>query len=76
MANKPNGNLAKEGKEKRDQDIKDYYFRKGRDLQARFDLTRATVLLVFGEGGEGITDVEVRSHYKRKDYNGNDKVHV
>ena len=73
MANKPNGNLVKSGKEKRDQDIKDYYFRKGRELQIRFDLNRATVLLIFGERGEGITDVEVRSHYKRKDYNGNGK---
>ncbi len=73
MANKPNGILTKNGREKRDQDVKDYFFRKGKDLQARFDLNRATVLLVFGVKGEGITDVEVRSHYVRKDYNGNGK---
>ena len=73
MAQKPNGNTAKNGREKRDQDIKDYYFRKGKELQVRFDLNRATVLLIFGEKGEGITDVEVRNHYKRKDYNGNGK---
>ncbi len=58
------------GKERRDDvDIKDYYFRKGKDLQARFNLKFATVVLKFGDKGEGITDVEVSSHYKRKDYN-------
>jgi len=70
MVQKTNGNLAKNGKEKRDQDIKDYYFRKGRDLQARFNLRFATVTLKFGDRGHGITDVEVVSHYKREDYNG------
>ena len=56
--------------ERRDRDVKDYYFRKGKEIQTRFGLDRATVLLVFGNKGEGITDIEVRGHYKRTDYNG------
>ena len=56
--------------EKRDRDAKDYYFRKGKELQARFGLYHATVLIAFGSNDEGITDVEIRNHYKRTDYNG------
>ena len=56
--------------ERRDRDVKDYYFRKGKEIQTRFSLNRATVLLVFGEKGQGITDIEVRGHYKCTDYNG------
>lgn len=69
--NKTNGNGVKNGKEKRDQDIKDYYFRKGKDLQTRFNLSRATVLLVFGDKGEGIIAVELRHHYEYSDYKAN-----
>ena len=59
------------GKERRDdKDIKDYFFRKGKSLQERFNLKFAVIVIKFGDRNEGVTDVEVSSHYKRKDYNG------
>jgi len=62
---------AETGKERRDdKDIKDYFFRKGKKLQERFELKFAVVTIKFGDRDEGITDVNISSHYKRDDYNG------
>lgn len=71
MTKKTDGDLAGYGKERRDdKDVKDYFFRKGKMLQARFNLKFAVIVLRFGDRDEGITDVDVSSHYKRQDYNG------
>lgn len=71
MAKKTNGDLAGQGKERHDdKDVKDYFFRKGKMLQTRFNLKFAVIVLKFGNRDEGITDVDVSSHYKRQDYNG------
>ncbi len=64
--------LTGTGKERHDdKDVKDYFFRKGKKLQERFNLKFAVIVIKFGDRDEGITDVDVSSHYKRKDYNGN-----
>ena len=71
MTKKADGDLAGHGKERRDdKDVKDYFFRKGKMLQTRFNLKFAVIVLRFGDRDEGVTDVDVSSHYKRKDYNG------
>ena len=71
MSKKVNADLVGHGKERHDdKDIKDYFFRKGKMLQTRFNLKFAVIVIKFGDRDEGITDVDVSSHYKRKDYNG------
>lgn len=71
MVKKVNGDLAGHGKERHDdKDVKDYFFRKGKMLQARFGLKFAVIVIKFGDRSEGITDVDVSSHYKKQDYNG------